>query len=578
MTELVVAVTLGQRDLQVLAVSDGQVFSFSPDSRQTRAFHQWLLDDPKSCDIVAPDQTACEIIEQQRFDMKEGKISLPGNGRFVLATNADIGRAGPDEGKVLVYPKLLSESLRVLKRELSDGSICLRQVLVLYTQRDADSRWAAGEPIAAKRFADWLEGWLAVDSGTVLVVPFLRGREEVTRKDQAGNQHLLPEAAGRIDRAIRDAASLAETGEATIRLHDSGGIPQSSPVLQAAARLHFGIRVQYKAPVERADSPVVSPAPGILFSPVAVLEARRRACDLVQRGEFQAAAELAREFLTDGASWNWTRCLAAAARYFQGYLEDARRQTGTLNDCPTRQALERILAPGWPMSLHVALRTEAALAAEDVLNAASLTRTFLDVAEYDVINRTLSRDQQQPCMDRATRQITWKLLDLTRDQLRQSVNDLPNVADWIRMPMQHYVDSWLQGPTMGTTYVWQKYAMFCVIGSNREHAGLAQALTNLLDALYRRTNTGNIPAQFRNIQMHSVVTDQEIRLMIQLFESESRLLWWRRSGGSRSCLHPETRVAAALAALGVADGQSLYGNLVQALVSDLRSCDLGENR
>jgi hypothetical protein len=64
------------------------------------------------------------------------------------------------------------------------------------------------------------------------------------------------------------------------------------------------------------------------------------------------------------------------------------------NDCSTRQALEHILDPAWPMSLHVALRTEAALAAEDVLNAASLTRTFLDVAEYDVINRTLSRDQR----------------------------------------------------------------------------------------------------------------------------------------------------------------------------------------
>ncbi|MGM0485869.1 MAG: hypothetical protein ACQESR_03800, partial [Planctomycetota bacterium] len=444
-----------------------------------------------------------------------------------------------------------------------------------YTHRDEHSKWAAGEFIATDVFCQWLQDWLSVGPEVVLPVPFLQGEEELTQSDQAGNQHLLPEAARRIEQAIKQSASLVvPSGEAMIRLHDSGGVPHALPVLQASARLHFENRVQYKAPVERVDAAAAAAGPGVIFPAVAVLEARRRACDLVQRGEFQAAAELAREFPMAGAAWGWNQCLASVARYFQGYLEDVREQAATLDNGPTRQALQAILHPTQPMSLHVALRAEAALIAEDVLNATSLTVTFLDVAKYDAISRTLCNHPNQPCMDRATGEIALAEFQPTRRQLRNAARNVGNAAQWIRGPDERDIDQWLRRSTLLARVPWQKYAIFGLIGSLANEDELSRALSELLGALYCPTNTGNIPAHFRNITMHSVMTDREIQLMAQLFESDSRLLWRRRTGEARSCLHPETRPAAVLAALDVPDARELYGNLVKGLVSDLRSCPL----
>lgn len=577
MIDLVVAVTFGQRDLQVLGVSSGGIVSVSPEGKQVRAFHQWLLDHEDAYDVVGPDEFTTPIKEQGRFAMAASGVQLPDASRVTFAKNSDLGRSKPDDGRILVFPKLLAGPLLSLRRELATGRAKLHRLTILYTHRSETSNWAAGEPIAADILRAWLQRWLPMVEADVLVslVAFLRGMEELYVKDPAENEHLLPQAAQRIDQAIADAAScVPQPSQAIIRLHDSGGIPQASPVLQASARLHFSNRVQYHAPTESASPSLDRDERVVIFPAVAVLEARRRACELVRRGDFQAAAQLALEFPKFGPPWTWNQCLAAVARYFQGYLEDADKQAEAIGSGPTRRALKNILNPAQPMSLHVALRAEAALAASDFLNAASLTVTFLDVAEYDAINLCLSRDRSRPCMDRASRQIDSSRFSPTKEELRQAVNAACTTAPWLRPPRQRDLDAWLSADTFRTMYPWQECAIFQLLESHAARTDLGRALRELLTALHRETNTGNIPADFRNIKDHSVMTDGEIQLMTQLFESDSRLLWWRRKGEPRSFLSGAGRAAGVLAALGVTNAQQLYDNLVQGLLSDLHSCPL----
>lgn len=577
MIELVVAVTFGQRDLQVLGVANDGVVSVSPEGKQVRTFHQWLLDHEDGYDVVGPDEFTTPIKEQGRFAMAASGVQLPGAGCVQLAKNSDLGRSKPEDGRLLVYPKLLDGPLLSLKRELAGGTARLHRLTILYTHRCKTSPWAAGEPIAAKVLRTWLQCWFPMVSAEAFVPPvaFLQGMDELYIKDQAENEHLLPQAARRIDEAIADSAScVPETSQPIIRLHDSGGIPQASPVLQASARLHFSNRVQYHAPTELASPSLDKDDRVVIIPAVAILEARRRACDLVRRGDFQAAAQLAREFPISGPSWTWNQCLAAVARYFQGYLEDADKQAEMIGSGPTRRALKSILSPAQPMSLHVALRAEAALAASDFLNAASLTVTFLDVAEYDGINLCLSKNRSQPCMHRASRQIHSSLFAPTKDELHQSVTSACTTAPWLRPPKPRDLEAWLSADTFRIMYPWQECAVFQLLESHAARPDLGRALRDLLTALHRETNAGNIPADFRNIKDHSVMTDGEIQLMTQLFESDSRLLWWRRRGEPRSFLASTARAPAVLAALGVTNAQRLYDNLVQGLLSDLRLCPL----
>ena len=97
--------------------------------------------------------------------------------------------------------------------------------------------------------------------------------------------------------------------------------------------------------------------------------------------------------------------------------------------------------------------------------------------------------------------------------------------------------------------------------------GLEKALMELSESLHRESNRGNIPADLRNVIIHSVPTQEEIQLTIQLFES--RKLWHRVSGQPRSFLHPSTHAVAVLGALGVADPLARYEQLVDAVYDDI---------
>jgi hypothetical protein len=583
-TELVVAVTFGQRDLQLLAAASDNIYSVSPRQEDVRKFHDFL-NQGSGYEFVWPGEVSGPLTEQFRFSWEDPQPSfLPstagGGDRLRPATWGDLGVTGRTDNVLLVFPKLLAEPLQRLSRELQDRTVILREFMVFYTCRAESSRWASGEPIAAERLCEWLSKQLtnqdALGNGesvTFRALDFLRDEEDLFIEDEAGNQHLLPAAANRIDDALRCAAK--KTATAKIRLHDSGGIPAASPVLQASARLHFDGRVEYKAPPEgrggkRAQSPVR------LLPAVELLEARRRAIQLVRNGHFTAARVLAEGFLSRSANSTvaWANIVAAVAYYFEGRFIEAKTRGDT---CDWRGALKHLRTLSYdsvPESLHTAFEAEAALRAGDVPKASFLTLTFFENAVFDAVSRKLSKTSGECCVDWKTGEVVVKKTILNPTAIKDLVNDVMTRPDLLVIPITpkgKMALSEIPGSMRIRPAVLTQRLFFVHAVGHENHGNcpdLAAALRKMGRALYyKKYPSQHTPAEFRNLLAHSFATEAQLRQAPELFCR--RELWKRDPNVDSLCFLAGNNPSAVLKGLGIGHPEKKYNVLVDALVTDI---------
>lgn len=578
--DLVVVATLGQRDLQGLVMLDGDLYKTSV--KPVGAFHQALLHQELRYRFWLPESPDSGVKERDVAVWKEGQLQFEQGGRafpqYRLATAADLGVAVDGKKPDLwLIPGLLWKYLLELKQELQQGRVTLRRFLLLYTDRGEAGTWAETEPrAAAPLLRDWLQGWLpGVSQGVIEAVAYLIGNEDMYVKDQTDSQFLRPAVATRIDEKLWEDGKFRGS---QVRLHDSGGIPAVSDMLRSLARFRFGPdKIQYRPPVEPGRQPQpLEVLPGRPVTAVENLEARRRACDLVRRGEFQAAKVLADEFAesTNSPATRWGRCVAAVARYFQGYMTDARDWATQLTCTHTGAGLQALLADRWPQSLHVAMRAQAALIAQDFLSAASLTVTFLDVALLDAVDAALRLldTPDKPCVDWASRQIDRSHFRPTESQLRHCAGTVRTTVAWLPSFNDADLGAWVRWSHLRAHQLWQEYTLSRAICDVGKCPDLAQALETLSEGLHKPTNRGNIPANFRNIIIHSLPSQEEIQRTVDLFAS--RFLWHREAGQPMSFLDSRARPAAVLTALGVGYAQQLHQQLIDGLVGDIEACPL----
>lgn len=543
---LVVAITIGQRDLQLLAEGPGGPRRVSPRKWQVRALHRALLEGllPYSFDV--PDSDA----EEERSVEAEfvgGRVVLP-------------ERWGLSEGPVRLVPGLLAAALRALAAEARR----VRRVIFFTTDREQGPR-AEGEPIGAARvLGDWLRARAGL-AGDVREVVCLERGEELTLDDGAGNVWMLPAAAEKIDAAVRQAR--ADFPTATARLHLSGGIPHLAEMVRASSRARF-TTVEDQSPSEDRGGPPRSRPP---FTDVEALQARRQAAELVGQGEFAAAAVLSRRFSLPGPAGHWQKAVQAAALYFAGYMTDARDAGGQLPETRTGPLLAEIAGSGLPQAFHVAMRAEAALRAGDVLAGASLSVTFHDVALYDAADAALRANRDESCIEWDRRLILLgrfapKAEDAKRAGAVASASGYhPRVAD-------HEIDAWLGGDEATCKLPWQEWLLCRLVATVGKNRPLADAIDHFSSGLHKRDGKGHPPADFRNRLIHSLPDQGEIEQMVRLFEG--RRLWHRPGGPSGSFLHGSALAAAVLGHLGVQQPVEMYDHLVAALLDDIANSPL----
>jgi hypothetical protein len=567
--DLVVVCTLGQQDLQVLAVDEGGGLKrLSPRKAHVGPLHQAILRARPAYPLWLP--AAGTLAEERQAEalFEDGGVRLPAGLR--PAGQADLPGSAAPQGVTWLTFGLLGPALRQLEEEVRTGKVTRPLLLLLHTDRGPADPWSQREPVAAAPLlADWLGEHLrpADPQRDIRSMPVLQAGERLTEQDPAGNTRLNAAVAGRIDEALRQAAGECATG--AVRLHVAGGIPEVGRVVEASARFRFP-SVQQRSPSEDTAATGTGPTP----TPVEVLHARQRIRDLVRQGQLEAAALLAGVLAPPLASpaGLWQRCLAAVADYLHGYRERASQAAGQLGGAATAGWLGQVLDACQPRCLLVALRAEAVLRAGDVCQGAALTGTFLDVAVFDAVARHLDGGSGA-CVQWDRVCLRPDLLSVSVDQLRAVARPLHGYRPNRIFCKQAWLEAWLQADELRLEQAWQKWLLADAVGQLGGAPGVAAVLLPLCERLYAPTPAGLVLAYFRNQVIHSLPQDDgAIRQHRDAFVAGGL---WRRQGSERfSFLAGNTLPAQVLQALGTASPEQVYEAGVAALVADIESCPL----
>jgi hypothetical protein len=550
--DLVVAITLGQRDLQVLAIGpDGKLCRVSPDKGHVRALHEaWLGPAPARLILDGRDpreERGCEAL------LLDGRVGFS-RPDFRLATAADLGQPAGGEA-VFLAPGLLRRALSALANQ--PGRV--HRILFFTTDREEGGR-AAGEPVAAFHFlGGWLRGRQGIAADAVQEVVCLERGEELTQSDAAGSTWLSPTAAGRVDDALREARE--GCAGATIRLHLSGGIPALSEAVQASALFRFP-RVEYRSPSEDRGTTHEKPR----FTSAEDLHGRRQTAGLVESHQFQAAAVVAERFAQPGPAGHWQKAIHAVARYFAGYMTDAFETAGRIPATQSGPKLARMITSEPPHAFHVAMRAEAALRVGDVLAGAALTSTFYDVALFDAVDQHLSKPGER-CVDWIRRAIKPELFRPRAPEVERAIREAK------RNPMAvqpEQAGTWLANLGVDIPR-WHEWLLCRLVETAGRKPDLTTALDRLSSAFYRG-NRPDRPADFRNRVTHSRPQQSEIEAMEASFENNQ--LWKRVGNRMWSFLHPDALASKVLDALGVPSPAALYDSLVAAVLHDIAAAPL----
>lgn len=567
---IVVIVTLGGNDLQFLVKHNGKLKRASP--RNTGEVHRALRNGKNLCEWWLPATIASEVEElkehRYRFNPMEGfKPEVGGNADSTRASEvrlADFADLGLPEAKISspqLIPGILWRDLLTLRNELRNRKVRLCRFLLIHTDRDAENRWANEEPSAtAPLLAAWLPGWLGVPAGTVEVISALRGMEELHVKNEQGAVFLLPEAGERIDRSLRTSAD--RFPGSTARLHDAGGMPAIVEATRASTRLNFST-IEYRTPPDGHAANLRTVA-GLRHTVVETMEARRRVLDLIHRGQFLIASGLATGFDSDGPESTWVRVLAAIGCYIQGYMTKTRELAKKLVGTHSQEVLEAISGGEHIRSLHVALRADAALRAEDYLGSATLTGTFFEVALFDAVDQCLRRREDESCINwvrKTVRSDKWALKP--RDLIRLGNQVQAQSLSWLRMELAN-VAEWSRRSQLLATDREKKHILIEAV--REKDLWLGDSLFRLSEQLNTEDAQENILGEFRNKVVHSLPPESEIKKSAQLFVD--RRVWAELANGRKTFLE-QCVPADVLHALGVTEPGRFYDELVTAVVRDV---------
>ena len=269
----------------------------------------------------------------------------------------------------------------------------------------------------------------------------------------------------------------------------------------------------------------------------------------------------------------WRLALEAAASYFLGYRDRAKTQAEALPETDQlvefKKALlplcDREATPALPYCLHAAMRAEACLSSEDlgIIEAASLTSTFVDAAILDAAKAFLTKDEHkhgEGCVDWYRRCIIRSKCILKDEDLGKDDKGEDTLARQ-RERQSLEISGWKD-----------KRAFVEVL--RRVSAYVPEDVTAALADLRRGVDDnrhGQSPRQFRNVFEHSIPAEDDLEAAMNCLST--RRLWAPKATGRGQRFLGAKLPRAFLAALGkntgfpgLANSDKMYGDLVRSLL------------
>mgnify|MGYP000001375286 CR=1 FL=1 len=247
--------------------------------------------------------------------------------------------------------------------------------LVLETRRDANA--APGDP----RFAGAVLEARLKDKGveTIRRVAYLAGTERLEDRAQPRDAVIRREVVSRLEQAVREC--LETVTPSRIVVATSGGFPAVSNLVEEIVRLHASVPVDA---LEVADGARANPpsadravARTSIPEPLISFQARRRALELIAKGNLLGAWAIAEPLHEHEVEHTWTRV-----------MEWLRRFASSL---PMAEGCELPVLTHKRMAVRTALRVELALRAGDIPRAIHGTVAFFEAALWDHLGERATR-------------------------------------------------------------------------------------------------------------------------------------------------------------------------------------------
>jgi len=270
------------------------------------------------------------------------------------------------EGELL----LRTPKLDAVLREVVPAS-----ALLLETRRDASS--APGDP----RFAGAvLEARLkARCAETVHRRAYLQGTERLEDRDESRDAVIRRKVVHRLEQAVRDTIEAVRPSRIVVAA--TGGFPVVTNLVEEIVRLHASVPVDA---LEVADGAQASPptadravARTSVPEPLVSFQSRRRALELIARGNLLGAWAIAEPLHGDETEHAWTRVIEWLACF--------------ASSLPIPKGSDVPVLMHKRMAVRAALRVELALRAGDIPRAVHGTVAFFEAAVWDHLGEKTSR-------------------------------------------------------------------------------------------------------------------------------------------------------------------------------------------
>jgi hypothetical protein len=239
--------------------------------------------------------------------------------------------------------------------------------LLLETRRDARS--APGDP----RFAGAvLEARLRASGvETVHRRAYLQDTERLEDRDEPRDAVIRREVVLRLEQAVRD--SIEAVKPSRIVVAATGGFPVVGNLVEEIVRLHASVAVDA---LEVADGAQASPptadravASTSMPEPLVSFQSRRRALELIAKGNLLGAWAIAEPLHGDETERTWTKVIEWLARF--------------ASSLPIPEGCGIAVLTHKRMAVRAALRVELALRAGDIPRAVHGTVAFFEAALWD---------------------------------------------------------------------------------------------------------------------------------------------------------------------------------------------------
>lgn len=208
---------------------------------------------------------------------------------------------------------------------------------------------------------------------------YLRDREWLEDREEPRDAVIRRVVVHRLDSAVR--VAIEEVMPSRIVVAATGGFPVVATLIEEIVRLHASVPVEA---LEVADGTWASPAtadravPRIAIpEPLASYQARRRALELIKRGNLLGAWAVAEPLHTDEVERQWTQVI--------GWLAHFASSLPIPVDCDLAVLSHR------RMAARAALRVELALRASDIPKAVHGTVAFFEAALWDRLGERIER-------------------------------------------------------------------------------------------------------------------------------------------------------------------------------------------